>query len=381
MFVVATANRIEGLPPGAAAQGAVRRDLLHRPARRRRAPGDPPHPPVAARARSRELRPRRRWPRGPSSSAAPRSSRRWWRVSTPRSTPAPSSPTFTSPSAISETVPLAVTLREEISRIRAWAADRTRPGLPAGEPGESSSPASSGSSARVPRPEPARHTTGERFEAIEPPAPLPEVQSDLAGAVRASGRRRRSSSQPRSDAQPFVRCPVLRPRLGAGRAPVRLRHRAGHARGGVLQHRALGPSSPERSRHEAEQHAIAPPRPRGGAGADAGTAGARRGHCPGGGRPGAGPGTRLGLAGALLLLAVLAVLLLPRGTAWPGRLRAPPRRRGRMRRDAGRGSALAPGARPGDEPASRTEQHEHIAGVSCRSMRASFTLPHHAAIS
>ena len=29
--------------------------------------------------------------------------------------------------AISETVPLAVTLREEISRIREWAHDRTRP--------------------------------------------------------------------------------------------------------------------------------------------------------------------------------------------------------------------------------------------------------------
>ena len=29
--------------------------------------------------------------------------------------------------AISESVPLAVTLREEIARIRAWAADRTRP--------------------------------------------------------------------------------------------------------------------------------------------------------------------------------------------------------------------------------------------------------------
>jgi len=29
--------------------------------------------------------------------------------------------------AITETVPLAVTLREEISRIREWARDRTRP--------------------------------------------------------------------------------------------------------------------------------------------------------------------------------------------------------------------------------------------------------------
>ena len=86
-----------GAPARAAPQGALRRDLLHRPARRRRAPGDPPHPPRRAAAARRRRSTSPGSPPGPSSSAAPSWSRRWSRVSTPRSTPAPSSPTRTSP--------------------------------------------------------------------------------------------------------------------------------------------------------------------------------------------------------------------------------------------------------------------------------------------
>jgi hypothetical protein len=54
--------------------------------------------------------------------------------------------------------------------------------------------------------EPARQTTGERFRAIEPLAPLPDARSgDLARfAPRAEPA---LQLEPRSDAQPFVRCP------------------------------------------------------------------------------------------------------------------------------------------------------------------------------
>ena len=58
-FVVATANRIDVAAAGAAAQGALRRDLLRRPAGRAGAPGDPPDPPGPPRPRPGRLRPRR----------------------------------------------------------------------------------------------------------------------------------------------------------------------------------------------------------------------------------------------------------------------------------------------------------------------------------
>lgn len=54
--------------------------------------------------------------------------------------------------------------------------------------------------------EPARHTTGERFRAIEPLAPLPDPRAgDLARF--APPPEPPLELVPRSDAQPFVRCP------------------------------------------------------------------------------------------------------------------------------------------------------------------------------
>jgi hypothetical protein len=55
--------------------------------------------------------------------------------------------------------------------------------------------------------EPARQTTGERFRAIEPLAPLPESRSsDLARFAPPA--EPEIQLQPHSDAQPFVRCPA-----------------------------------------------------------------------------------------------------------------------------------------------------------------------------
>jgi hypothetical protein len=55
--------------------------------------------------------------------------------------------------------------------------------------------------------EPARQTTGERFRAIEPLAPLPESRpGDLARF--APPPEPAIQLQPHSDAQPFVRCPA-----------------------------------------------------------------------------------------------------------------------------------------------------------------------------
>jgi hypothetical protein len=54
--------------------------------------------------------------------------------------------------------------------------------------------------------EPARHTTGERFRAIEPMAPLPDAGSGDLGRF-APPVEPALQLQERSDAQPFVRCP------------------------------------------------------------------------------------------------------------------------------------------------------------------------------
>ena len=53
VFIVATSNDIERAAARAGAQGPPRRDLLRRPARRRRARRDLPHPPAQARPGSR----------------------------------------------------------------------------------------------------------------------------------------------------------------------------------------------------------------------------------------------------------------------------------------------------------------------------------------
>lgn len=54
--------------------------------------------------------------------------------------------------------------------------------------------------------EPTRQTTGERFRAIEPLAPLPDARSgDLARFAPPA--EPALQLEPRSDAQPFVRCP------------------------------------------------------------------------------------------------------------------------------------------------------------------------------
>jgi len=68
--------------------------------------------------------------------------------------------------------------------------------------------------------EPARHTTGERFRAIEPLAPLPGSRGgDLARFAPPA--EPAIQLQPRSDAQPFVRCPAcgVDSPLGARRCP------------------------------------------------------------------------------------------------------------------------------------------------------------------
>ena len=157
-----------------------------------------------------------------------------------------------------------------------------------------------------------RSPTGERFEAIEPAAPLPEVQS-------ASLERFAPPVTPplelhaRSDAQPFVRCPAcgVDSALGTRRCPCGAaldtleavtfnaeiwdRHRADHA-----QHET------EQQRHRAAEiesaRALMQERQALGEAIAQEVAARERGS-----------GTGSGVAGALLLLGFLALVLLPRG--------------------------------------------------------------------
>ena len=97
VFVVATANDVQGLPPELLRRGRFDELFfvdLPTPGRARR---DPAHPPAQARARPAALRRSTSSRSRPSASPAPSSSRWWRRRSTPRSPSRAISPTTTSP--------------------------------------------------------------------------------------------------------------------------------------------------------------------------------------------------------------------------------------------------------------------------------------------
>lgn len=162
--------------------------------------------------------------------------------------------------------------------------------------------------------EPARHSTAERFRVIEPPASIPESHGgDLARF--APPVERPVELQPPSDAQPFVRCPscgVDSPlgarRCGCGTALDTLeavafntalwdRHREEVARHEAEQTRSRAEQLEDARRRQEENRAL-------------GEALAREIAE----REGVTPAARLARGvGAVLLLGVLALLLIPRG--------------------------------------------------------------------
>ena len=215
--------------------------------------------------------------------------------------------------AISETVPLAVTLREEISRIRDWARDRTRPASRAVPPVKFLS--------RFQRLERSR-----RAEEPERHAHRGTLPGHRAAGAPPRSRRRATSRgspppaepplqvRPRSDAQPFVRCPAcgVDSPLGARRAPC------GTALD-TLEVVAFNADLWDRHREELARHEAAHTRTRNGG---------PRGRTPGtGGRPALGEALAREIAereagpapqapprsSGALVLAVLALVLLPRG--------------------------------------------------------------------
>jgi hypothetical protein len=161
-------------------------------------------------------------------------------------------------------------------------------------------------------PTPARSPNGERFEAIESAAPLPEVQSAslerFAPPVTPP-----LELQPRSDAQPFVRCPVC----GLDSAPGTRRCPCGTALD-TLESVSFNAELWDRHRLEQARHETEQQRHRA---ADLEAAQAQMQERQALGEAIArevaarerGRGTGSGLAGALLLVGLLAVVLLPRG--------------------------------------------------------------------
>jgi hypothetical protein len=157
-----------------------------------------------------------------------------------------------------------------------------------------------------------RSPNGERFEAIESAAPLPEIQSAslerFAPPVTPP-----LELQARSDAQPFVRCPVC----GLDSAPGTRRCPCGTALD-TLEAVSFNAELWDRHRLEQSQHEAEQQRHRA---ADLEAAQAQMQERQALGEAIArevaarerGPGAGVGLAGAFLLLPVLAVLLLPRG--------------------------------------------------------------------
>ena len=162
--------------------------------------------------------------------------------------------------------------------------------------------------------EPARHTTAERFRVIEPLAAIPDPHGgDLARF--APPLERPLELQPQSDAQPFVRCPscgVDSP-LGARRCTCGTaldtleavafntalwdRHRDEVARHEAEQTRSRAEQLEDARRRQEEKRAL-------------GEALAREIAE----REGVTPAARVSrAAGAVLLLGVLALVLLPRG--------------------------------------------------------------------
>ena len=160
----------------------------------------------------------------------------------------------------------------------------------------------------------ARHTTAERFRVIEPLASIPDPQGgDLARF--APPVERPLELQPRSEAQPFVRCPSCRVasplgarRCGCGTALDTLeavafntalwdRHRDEVTRHEAEQTRSRTEQLEDARRRQEENRAL-------------GEALAREIAE----REGVTPAARMsGAAGAVLLLGVLALVLLPRG--------------------------------------------------------------------
>ena len=161
-------------------------------------------------------------------------------------------------------------------------------------------------------PTPTRSPTGERFDAIESAAPLPEVQSAslerFAPPVTPA-----LELQARSDAQPFVRCPVC----GLDSAPGTRRCPCGTALD-TLEAVSFNAELWDRHRLDKSQHEAEQQRHRA---AEIEVARAQMQERQALGEAIArevaarerGPGTGLGLAGAFLFLGVLAALLLPRG--------------------------------------------------------------------
>jgi hypothetical protein len=160
---------------------------------------------------------------------------------------------------------------------------------------------------------PARSST-ERFEALEPAAPLPEVQS--AGLDRfAAPVVPPLELQPRSEAQPFVRCPVCgvdsalgtrRCRCGAALDTLQVvsfnaelwdRHRAERARLESEQHELRGAQLEAARSLQQERQALGEEIAREVAARERGSV--------------AGPSATLGWA--LMVVALLALVLLPRG--------------------------------------------------------------------
>jgi len=167
--------------------------------------------------------------------------------------------------------------------------------------------------------EPARHTTADRFRVIEPPATIPEPQAgDLARF--APPVEPPLELQPRSDAQPFVRCPSCgldsppgTRRCACGTALDTLeavafntalwdQHREDVTRHETEQTRSRAEQLEDARRHEAENRQL-------------GEAIAREIAE----REGVGRSARLSRSAALvLLLGVLALVLWPRGPAARG---------------------------------------------------------------
>lgn len=104
-------------------------------------------------------------------------------------------------------------------------------------------------------PEPARSPAGDRFEALEPVAPLPDSQSaQLDRFARPVGRPVALELQPRSDGQPFVRCPAC----GVDSAPGSRRCPCGAALDTLaavaLNARLWDQHRSEHARHETDEH-------------------------------------------------------------------------------------------------------------------------------